>query len=96
MSDYSVPYAKVGGPPDNWQDLQVFDKDTGIAINHVIECNAVQGWAKRYLPQEYQICGPDDLISETIFGNFIIRDVKSQLREKPDEPESIDNGPSDS
>jgi hypothetical protein len=42
------PYAKAGGPPDNWTWLIVYDADTMKEINHVYEVNAVEGWARIY------------------------------------------------
>lgn len=38
-------YAKVGGPPDDWAELQVRDLETGELLDRVVEVNTEEGWA---------------------------------------------------
>lgn len=78
MTDKPITYAVVGGPPDNWLGLRVFDIDTGLEIDEVIECNTVEGWLVRYKPGEdgliYTVGEGDDAeaASERLEGRFLI------------------------
>lgn len=42
-------YAKVGGPPDEWWGIHVFDLDTGEEILGVIEINCEEGFLVRHV-----------------------------------------------
>lgn len=43
-----ILYAKAGGPPRNWSDLDVVDLETRSVIGDVIECDARNGWLIRF------------------------------------------------
>ena len=43
-----IIYAKVGGPPDDWHGLRVFDLDTGEEVADVTEVDVAAGWVERY------------------------------------------------
>lgn len=42
-------YAKAGGPPDEWERLEVVDRETGDLISDVVEANADEGWFIRHV-----------------------------------------------
>jgi hypothetical protein len=43
MTAASITFAKVGGPPNDWRNLQIFDGDEKVA--DCIEVNTVAGYA---------------------------------------------------
>ena len=43
-----ITYAKVYGPPDDWNGLEVVDLDTGEKIENVVEANTEEGWLIRH------------------------------------------------
>lgn len=70
MTD-QITYAKVGGPPDDWERLQVRDTESGALVDSVIEVNTEEGWAlisrrDRWRP------GMEDIPTEKLIGNFAI------------------------
>lgn len=42
-------YAKVGGPPDRWEQVEIVDRETGDLITDVVEANADEGWFIRHV-----------------------------------------------
>ncbi len=53
MADETLPtYAKAGGPPDDWTEIQVFDVATGARVEDVVEVNTAEGWAEVYVRDE--------------------------------------------
>lgn len=47
MADETLPtYAKAGGPPDDWTEMQVFNAETGEMVGRVTEVNTAEGWAE--------------------------------------------------
>jgi len=43
-----ITYAKVGGPPDCWSDLRIFDCLNGAEVKGVIEIDTEAGWLERF------------------------------------------------
>ncbi len=70
----ALTYAVVGGPPVNWHDLQVLDRDTGAPIDGVVEVNTVEGWLIRYIRDEQGrlVSGAGKAAKERVVGNFMI------------------------
>lgn len=66
-----VTYAKVGGPPEDWQSLEVRDLDTGQLRHDVIEVNTEEGWALVYRTSKFKL-GMDEIPQERIIGRFQI------------------------
>jgi len=44
-----LTYAKVDGPPDDWQNLTVTNLDTGEPVLEVREVNTVEGWVIKFV-----------------------------------------------
>lgn len=75
MSTERVTYAKIGGPPDDWQQLTIVDLDTGRHLDNVIEIDTANGWAIVYPKDEAGRFLERDgrWITEMITGRFEIR-----------------------
>ncbi len=43
-----IQYARVGGPPDDWNGLVVWDLARDEEIKEVREVNVAEGWVRRY------------------------------------------------
>ena len=73
MSDDPILYAKVGGPPDNWQQLLI--KWNGVEQDSMLEVNVKEGWGIRYKRDQFNrfVIENDVAQSEKIFGIFEIR-----------------------
>ena len=71
-----ITFAKVGGPPDDWNNLEILLD--GKVINYVIEVDTEWGCATVFKLNEDGgvICDGEDFATETIFGNFEIRQKK--------------------
>jgi hypothetical protein len=71
----ALTYAQVGGPPHDWQGLQVIDLATGLPVGEVIEVNATEGWLIRYATDDAGNVVPDgdEAKRERIKGDFEIR-----------------------
>lgn len=76
--DDPIIYAKVGGPPHDWQNVKIIDLDTGAAIDLVHEVNTSEGWLVRskrnaegsiYADPD----GSGEVARERIEGRFEIR-----------------------
>lgn len=39
-----LTYAVVGGPPDDWAELEVINLDSGLPVEFCVEVNTVEGW----------------------------------------------------
>ncbi|KQW79717.1 hypothetical protein [Brevundimonas sp. Root1279] len=73
-----LTYAKVDGPPSDWQGLKVIDRATGGEVSRVIEVNTVEGWLIRYRLNERGLIfsdpdRPDEAATERVEGDFEIR-----------------------
>lgn len=72
--DY-IGYAKVEGPPFNWNQLRIIDAN-GHEMKEVIEVNAEDGWLIRYKTDDYGYIIVDRLkgeaVTERIEGEFRI------------------------
>lgn len=74
-----ITYAKVGGPPDDWCGLRVFDRDSGAEVLDVLEANAAEGWLIRLARDEagefYAVGqgGDAEAAVERLEGRFEIR-----------------------
>ncbi|HEY3694086.1 hypothetical protein [Phenylobacterium sp.] len=42
-----ITYVRVGGPPADWQSIEVVDLDTGQLVEGVIEVDSDCGWLVR-------------------------------------------------
>lgn len=70
----NVTYAKVGGPPDDWCGIQVFDA-AGAEVSDVIEVNTAEGWLVRCRRNEAGILYDpimDEIMTERLDGEFRI------------------------
>lgn len=74
----ALTYAVVGGPPDDWNGLTIFDLDTWKEVKEVIEANTVEGWLVRlrrnddgqfFIDPEHS----DEVAKERLTGRFEIR-----------------------
>jgi len=66
-----LTYAKVNGPPDDWDDIIVRDLASGEVLEAVIEVNTAEGWAVCYeLPPGFNCAG--DLRTRRITGTFAL------------------------
>lgn len=64
-----LTYAKVGGPPDDWECWVVLDAESGEELTNLVEVNTREGWAVRYVTPP--VAGPSgDLLTERITGKF--------------------------
>jgi hypothetical protein len=74
MTD-TITHAAVGGPPDDWQDLQVRDLDSGQLVE-AVEVDTEEGWVKVYDRAARQLVGrgvkPGPTPTKTIKGRFAI------------------------
>lgn len=75
MADETLPtYAKAGGPPDDWTEMQVFNVETGLLVPDVYEVNTVEGWVEVYPRDERgrSVLSSDGrmAMTERIPGNF--------------------------
>lgn len=68
-----ITYAKLGGPPDDWANIETIDLDKGETVEGVIEVNSDCGWLvrKRYDPLTALYGG--GLVEERIKGRFYLR-----------------------
>ena len=63
----SIPYACVGGPPDDWSHYHVFLD--GANVVGVIEADAVHGWLRRF-----QMNSKGEHVSD-IFGELTLTEI---------------------
>jgi hypothetical protein len=83
MSD-KIEYAKVGGPPANWQGLRIIDLRAEREVDRVIEVNTKEGWLIKH-PEPLEVCrgepecplcktgNPGDHVrAERVEGRFLI------------------------
>jgi hypothetical protein len=66
-----LTYAKVGGPPDDWAQLQVRDLDSGELLDGVVEVNSAEGWADLMDRSAYKP-GMDHVPLVRVDGRFAI------------------------
>lgn len=68
-----VTYAKVGGPPDDWQQLQVrdLDSDGNNLVDGVVEVNTEEGWCEVVDRQAPRAEG-EPLPTRRVTGRFVI------------------------
>lgn len=75
----TLDYAVVGGPPDDWADLEVIDLATGKTVDTVREVNTAEGWLVRLVLDAEGRCvlegeGEDRHIkTERVEGRFEVR-----------------------
>lgn len=67
MSD--IKYAKAGGSPVNWMDLQILDEN-GQPVENVLECDTEKGWARVYTGGTVG----DEWETARVRGTFTIRE----------------------
>lgn len=74
----SPTYIKAKGPPDDWDQYDVIDEDTGELIKGVIEVDCKEGWLKRYVVdgRRYRLDANGALVVERIEGRFKLRSRK--------------------
>lgn len=79
MSEH-LTYAKVGGPPDDWNGLRIYKVKTGEEIKEVVEVNTAENWLRRLKTDSEgkPIAKDGQLVVERIRGLFVIK--------RPDEP----------
>lgn len=73
----SIPYAKAGGPPEDWKDLRVFNLDTGLEVRSVTEVNTAEGWVVR-MRRDLDggiIVENGEIATERLEGRFAIRRI---------------------
>lgn len=79
-----LTYAKVDGPPDDWNNLIITDLATGLEVVDVHEVNATEGWLIRSTRNdagELHVTGQGDVAKERIEGRFeIIRRPRPYAR----------------
>lgn len=69
-----LSWAKVGGPPENWQQIDVIDLATGERLRDVIEVNTTGGWAIVHrMVDGKPVLGGVDLATDRIEGRFELR-----------------------
>lgn len=79
MTEATAPtYARAGGPPDNWQELTIWDRATGLEVEWVVEVNAAEGWAI-----VYETPGRDDPETNTLARKRISGDFEIRLTPEP-------------
>lgn len=69
-----ITYAKVGGPPDNWKGLKVFDS-AGEEVKDVVEVDVTKGFvrrASRGLDGRFEVKN-GEIQTEVVNGAFTIR-----------------------
>jgi len=87
VTTMTLTYAKVFGPPDDWENLSVLNADTGERIDGVIEVDAERGWLRRYCRDENGyievLPNGEDLAEVVEHGNFMLvrRDTKGAAAE---------------
>lgn len=64
----TLTYACVGGPPDDWNNIEIIDLGTGKPVSAVIECNTAEGWLERY------VTAPDNALIENPATGFPLRE----------------------
>lgn len=71
-----ITYAKVGGPPDNWHEIEIIDLDSGKQLKGVVEVNTAEGWVIAYKdgPDGKPVIEGDEVVKERIAGRFEIRE----------------------
>lgn len=68
-----ILYARVNGPPENWNLCLVRNLVTGDLIDDVVEVNAKEGWLRRYKQVNGQpVIRNGELVIEHIRGKFAI------------------------
>ena len=72
-----LTYAKAGGPPDNWVNLEVLGPDGVTQMRDVIEVDAKEGWCIRLArgPGGKLLVKDGALVPERIEGEFVIREA---------------------
>lgn len=75
-----LTYAKVGGPPTDWNGLRVFKVKTGEEVKEVVEVNTAEQWLRRLKTDSAgkPLVANGQLVIERIRGLFVIK--------RPDEP----------
>lgn len=74
MMGSPIFYAKSGGPPDDWEGLEIIDLDSSAFVPDVEECNVAEGWlvrAKRNADGQLYADG-GDFARERLTGRFAI------------------------
>jgi hypothetical protein len=66
----AITHAAVGGPPDDWQSLQVRDLESGQLVD-AVEVNTEEGWAI-VMSKERPKPGDAGWPKERITGRFAI------------------------
>ncbi|NIJ40369.1 hypothetical protein FHS78_000639 [Parvibaculum indicum] len=72
-----ITYAKAGGPPEDWTNIEVVDIQTGNVIDYVVEVDTIAGWLRKYKTDENGKLAllPDGKTPqiEALCGRFAIR-----------------------
>lgn len=73
-----ILFCKVGGPPENWKDLTVYNKRTGLEVDNVFYADCTEGVLKRYKKNKQGQLYVDQtgggMAWEWICGEFEIRE----------------------
>ena len=74
-NEQTVTYAKVGGPPWDYWNYEVFDVDTGHRVAGVIEVDASHGWLRRHKCDKdgYKYVENNKVAEERLCGRFEIK-----------------------
>lgn len=80
--DGGILYAKVDGPPDNWNQLAILNIETGEQVPDVLEVSADEGWVMVHVlsAKGHPMSKNDEVIKHRIEGNFKIV-LRSELPE---------------
>ncbi|KKK40367.1 hypothetical protein LCGC14_3084240 [marine sediment metagenome] len=90
MTDNNKPitYAKVGGPPHYWDNLKIFDVNTGKEIKDVIEVdyNEDRCTCYRRIDGKLVVDPKDDYIERVYLkGKFRIERITNSNKDKKDD-----------
>lgn len=73
-----LTYAKAGGPPKNWPDLEVVERlkvDDVRVMADVLEVDCKVGFCTRYVRKDGKLLvDGGSLVTETVKGKFEIRE----------------------
>lgn len=82
MKKHEITYARAGGPPKNWREIEVVHVPSGQLLEGVIEVNTAQGYLRRFSDDAEPSAGLAHLPVE----EFFFKPDEIRLRLKPDLP----------
>jgi len=74
----NILYAKAGGPPNNWNNLDIYFNDKLSTENNWVEVNVEEGWGRKFKLGDDNKPIPNfktgEVEMEMITGTFIIKE----------------------